>query len=195
MDLTPRPLQVALAFVVVAGLACQDLPQRRGNQVRIIQQGALEDLNPADVAVAPIQLMAEGLEVPELLLREAVQEALLRRRYSPLALDYVDSRVTEAGYTYGELGENAVCQILVHKWDERYWDTGRMLDVDLEMRMIDPRDPEGPALWVAQLPYLIDVTSEEQQFPGQSLYRHAVRAIATELVSPLPRRRTDVGRR
>lgn len=194
---SPRTRTAVLAAAsLLLGLlaACQELPRHPGDKVQILEQGGLTALNPADIAVAPVEFAAEGIDAPERMLREVVAEALVKRRYSPLALDFVDSRVIDASYRYGTVGEEAVCQIVVHEWDERLWSTGRVLRVDVELRMIDPRDPTGRALWSARYPGQIDATPQESHITESAMYRWAVAEVAAELAGALPARRAEPGR-
>lgn len=185
---------LVLPLLSVAAVACQQLPVQRGRDVQVLDEGGLAERNPAEVVVAPVELATPDLKVPDVALRSAFQDALVRRRYSPLALDFVDSRVIEASYPAGTLGEEAVCRILVHRWDERLWDTGRILDVDVELRMEDPADPDGRDLWAGRLAGRIDVTSEETRLTEPALYRYALEEVALELTSRLPMRTTAPGR-
>ncbi len=193
MRLPPVPILLP-CLVVLVGSACQELPTIPGDDVQVLQVGNLERLNPGDVVVAPVQFAIEGLDVPELQMRKAISEALASRRYSPLDLAFVDSRLVEASHTYGSLGEEAVCQLIVHQWSERLWTTGRALEIDVELRMIDPRTPEGPVLWAGRLDTRIDVTGEEGHMSPPQLYRLALARMADELVAPMPRRITRPGR-
>lgn len=194
----PAPCRSALSslllLLAVGAVSCQELPKQRGRQVAVLVEGDLERLNPADVVVAPLELAEEGMVVPQLTLRRAIQEALVRRHYSPLGLDFVDSRVIEANYTMGSLGEEAVCLLVVHDWDERYWETGRILEVDLEMRLLDPALGSGPPLWAARFEGRVDVTGEQGRMTEPALYRYAVDEVARELASRLPVRQTVPGR-
>ena len=194
MRLPPVLTFSAACLVLFVGAGCQDLPTIPGDDVQVLQVGALESLNPGDVVVAPIQIANDGLKVPELQLRKAISAALASRRYSPLDLAFVDSRLVEANHAFGSLGEEAVCQIIVHGWSERLWSTGRALEVDIELRMIDPDNPDGPVLWAGRLPTRIDVTEEAGHVSPQALYRLAISRMADELVAPMPRRDTRPGR-
>lgn len=194
MRLPPVLTFPVACLVLLVGSACQDLPTIRGDDVQVLQVGALESLNPGDVVVAPVQITVDGTRVPEFQLRTAISEALASRRYSPLDLAFVDSRLVEASHAFGSLGEEAVCQIIVHKWSERLWSTGRALEVDVELRMIDPSSPDGPVLWAGRLPTRIDVTGEEEHMSPQALYRFAIAKLADELVAAMPRRMTRPGR-
>lgn len=199
MAQTPRFRAPALlAALALGAVGCQELPVHHGDKVQVLERGALEDRNPADVVVAPVELDAQlqeaGVRVPDQILREVISEALVKRHYSPLSLDFVDSRVVDASYRGGSLGEDAVCRIVVHRWDERLWETGRMLDVDVELRLQDAQDPSGGTLWSARFPGRIDATGEESHVTEAAMYRWAVSQVGAELAGALPPRTTAPGR-
>lgn len=189
------PRRFGMLFAVVAlTLGCHELPENPGEGVVVLELGALQQVNPSDVAVAPLAVMP-GIDAPIGRLRQAIAAGLPARQYTPLSLDFVDSRVIEASYNFGALGEEAVCQVTVHGWNETRWDTGHAIDVDLEMAMIDPRAPEGPALWSGRLTKTIDMTKHRHEVVTPVLYERAVTRAATELLAALPERKTAPGGR
>ena len=184
---------VTAALAVFA--SCQGgLPHHRGDKVQILEIGSLEAANPADIAIAPIEYSQEGLRAPERMLRESFARALIKRRYSPLSIDFVDTRVIDASFTFGAVGEEAVWQTIVHDWNERDWSTGRILRVDLEVRMLDPQDPYGRPLWSARYPGLVDATPEQSHMTEEALFRWAVDQISLGIAGALPQRDTAPGR-
>ncbi|MCA9002766.1 MAG: hypothetical protein KDB61_12640, partial [Planctomycetes bacterium] len=143
-----RPIQILSSLALVAGLgltACQQLPKQLGRGVVVEAGSTLEQRNPSDVVVAPVQVDQAGMAVPTRALRESLVRGLVKRRYAPLSLDFVDEAgilggegVQEASYQPGTLNEEVVCQLIVHNWDQSLWDTRRAFKVDLELLMIDP---------------------------------------------------------
>ena len=101
----------------------------------------------------------------------------------------------EASYSYGALGEEAVCQVTVYGWDERYWGNARAIDADLELTLVDPAQPDGPALWSGRLTKAIDVSDLARSTVEGHLYQRAIERAAEELLSALPERDTSPGRR
>jgi len=164
--------QGSIVLLTLAAAACQTTPRLLGRDTQVTL-GPLERLNPSDIAVAPIRLSEGAEKAPVSALRRAAQVGLARRRYSPLSTSLVDATVEaassavagipgEAGGTYaagtmeasyapGDLGEDAVLQITITRWDERSWSIRRRVGVGIEARMVDPADPFGPALWAGQL--------------------------------------------
>lgn len=190
---TIRALAPCLAALCAA--ACQQLPEPKGRDVRVLEVGRLEQVNPNDIVVAPLQIASEeALSLPEQKIRAAFVSALVRRRYAPLALEYVDGGVVEASYRTGLLDEDAVCQIVVHNFDDDLWTVRRALVVDLELRMIDPADPIGEPLWAGRLEGRFDFVDEAIQYTTDTAqYQASLEHIAQELLAAMPARRTEPG--
>ncbi len=181
---------LGVGLLLLAGSACRELPRTPGRGVVVLTEGNLAQLKPADVAVAPVEVRP-GVKAPADLLRRAIAQGLPRRHYSPIALDYVDSRLTDAAYSPGAVGEEAVCQVTVSGWNERYWDTGHAIEVDVELTMIDPENPDGQPLWSGRLTRKIDVADLVDSTVEASLYEAAVNRVARELLAALPERDTS----
>lgn len=201
-------IQVALTLVCLGAAACQTTPELKGSDTQTIN-GSLDRLNPTDVAVAPIRYGTTGVSAPEGMLRRAAQVGLTRHRYSPLALSLVDESVDaaassvadaaaiggsvlEASYAAGDVGEDAVLEITVHGWDNRFWGTRRRLDVVVEARMIDPADPFGPPLWAGKLDKTVDASNVGGlDDSGQRAMQFACGKIFEELFAKMPLRATE----
>ena len=149
------PILVALSTGTLAGSflgACQPLPPApRGLDVTVLPSEGLEDRQPNDVAIPPIELQDPGIKAPDLALRIAFQRALVQRHYAPLSLESVDRRVVDASYQPGNLREDAVLQVLVHRWDASHWDSSRDIFADVEVRLVDATRPDGEPLWAGRL--------------------------------------------
>lgn len=194
-----RPLlmirSLSLLALVFLTQACQALPEPKGRDVRVMEVGRLEQLNPNDIVVAPLQMASEeDLGVPELALRQAFVQALIRRRYAPLSLEYVDSGVVEASYRTGILDEDAVCEIIIHDWNDSMWEGRRAITGDLEVRMVDPADPLGPVLWSARLARRFDFAGDDAEHISEGIqYKKALAHIAQEIMAVMPARRAEPG--
>ena len=157
--------------------------------------------------MAPIQVVAEGLVVPTRALRESLVRGLVKRRYAPLSLDFVDeagmiggsrsaraigaSGVSEASYQPGTLNEEVVAQLVVHAWDQALWETRRAFKVDIELRMIDPNSPNGPALWSGRLPGRFDYAEQESSYTTEgAFFRGALDQVLAEILAVMPARET-----
>jgi hypothetical protein len=200
-----RFVQAAAVTALLALSSCalpNEIPERRGGDVAVLAGTGLEELNPGDVAVAPVVVHMEGESqrhrdaVPQWGLRQAMQRALVRRRYSPLSLDFVDSAVVNASYSAGDVGEQAVCEILVHAWSERYWSTERQLDVDVEVRMVDPSAAAGSTpLWAARMDGMVGLNSITNYTSEESLRAAILDEISLELLARMPARHLSPGQR
>ncbi|HPF13803.1 MAG TPA: hypothetical protein PLJ12_06015, partial [Planctomycetota bacterium] len=139
-----------------------------------------------------------GMAVPTRALRESLVRGLVKRRYAPLSLDFVDEAgilggegVQEASYQPGTLNEEVVCQLIVHNWDQSLWDTRRAFKVDLELLMIDPANPSGPPLWSGRLPGRFDYAEQQASYATEGAYfRGAVDQLLAELLAVMPARVT-----
>ena len=61
--------------------------------------------------------------------------------YSPLALDYVDGRATEASYSPGASDENALLKVVITGWDDRMWKSHARLVIDADVWLLDAGRP------------------------------------------------------
>lgn len=186
---------VPLALIVGLGLfSCQQLPRQMGQGVKIAPGSTLEARNPSDVVVAPVILDQEGMNVPSRALRESVARGLVKRRYAPLSLDFVDEAgmlssdgVTEASYRAGTLNEEVVCQIVIHSWKQNLWDSRRALVVDMEVLMVDPLNPMGEPLWRGRLDGRMDFASQEANFASErTFFNAALDQLAAEIMAVMP---------
>src|SRR5262245_26865893 len=88
---------LAGALFALALSACAVTPQPE----ETTQKGALErlrELQPSDVAVAPVRDETDAQRVPLDVFRTAFVDSLIERRYSPLAPSYVDANWVEASF-------------------------------------------------------------------------------------------------
>ncbi|MEM9799679.1 MAG: hypothetical protein AAGA20_05080 [Planctomycetota bacterium] len=190
---------IVVAVLIGGGTACQTTPRLAGRDVDVVADGRqLEAINPVDIAVLPVQVTAPAVNAPTETLRRAAMKGLVRRRYSPLAAEIVDDRMASAGsgvgaieasYTPGDLAEDAVLEVTVLRWAAPSWDIRREVDVELEARLIDPRDPLGPDLWAARIDRKFSATSGTTvPVPEARAMQEACDSIFTELFAQLPPR-------
>src|SRR5438094_331620 len=76
----------------------------------------LKELQPTDLAVAPIRDQTNTQRVPLELFRSAFIETLVERRYSPLAPSYVDANWVAASFK-GTPAPDGVMVVAVTSWD------------------------------------------------------------------------------
>lgn len=181
------------ALLLGLGAGCETtVPHRTGSSVEILVDGAaLEQLNPVEVAVAPIVDDTPGKSVPSKVLREAFQTALVKRRYTPLSIEFVDSRVVDAVYDPGSLGEQAVLEVSVVRWDDQLLETHGAVIVDLEARMIDPQRPEGDPLWSGRVSHRME-TERSVASTQPRMLRAVCEEIAREMLSAMPARQVRI---
>ncbi len=198
-------LVLAAVISALTLTACQTTPRLKGRDTQVLAQGRLAALNPADIAVAPVILASVDITAPVDHIRRGAQYGLATRLYSPLSAEIVDQSIgggigeggpavftpstVNASYVPGDLAEDAVLEIFIERWDSTNWDIRRSVDVAIEVRMIDPRDPTGPELWAARLDRKFDFTgSIETRIAGSKATQHACNKIFRELMAKLPAR-------
>lgn len=195
---------IAVAVVLLGGgAACQTQPRLIGRDVEVLNQGRIAALNPADVAVAPVLAAETVVDAPLGRIRRAAQNGLVLRRYSPLANSIVDDAIgegteapgigtVEASYLPGDLGEDAVLEVVVERWNDANWGIRGALDVALQARMIDAKDPLGPSLWEARIDKTFQFGRERRRTAGGAIQiQNACDSIMAELFSKLPARDTS----
>ena len=193
----PRiPISLSLlALATSAALSsCNDLPRRRGEAVQTVSSGKLEKKNPIDVVVPPIENATAEQDVPLAMLRGAFQKGLLRRRYSPLALDYIDGKVVDAAYTPGSLKEEAVLQVTVETWDTSLLETRGVLNVKAHAKLIDAENPGNGQLWGGFIDHRFELEDQRERFSSrEALLEYACGQIADEVLAALPARSAGPG--
>lgn len=199
-------LVLAAVISALTLTACQTTPRIKGRDTQVLAQGRLAALNPSDIAVAPVILASADIKAPVEYIRRGAQYGLATRLYSPISTEIIDQSLGEgmdngpvsftpgtiqASYVPGDLAEDAVLEIYIERWDTTNWDIRRNVDVAIEVRMIDPRDPTGPELWAARLDKNFDFTSTiETRTTGAKATQAACDRIFRELLAKLPVRDT-----
>ncbi|MDP6540613.1 MAG: hypothetical protein QF903_14935 [Planctomycetota bacterium] len=168
--------------------ACQTVPDYPGEDVEVLHQGALESVQPADIVLAPVTVSAETPEVvPTASLRRGFAKALVRRRYSPLALEYVDREVVEASYRSGALDEDGVLRVEVQSWETSLWVSHGVLSVVMDAWMIDART--GEELWGGRITRRVRTRFEGASYPTeQALIDVVCDRLAEDLLEIMPAR-------
>ncbi|MCY2961352.1 MAG: hypothetical protein NTY35_14410 [Planctomycetota bacterium] len=187
-----RPIfAFALSALVLA--ACNDIPKTRGSAVRATDSELVLAQSPIEVAVAPI-VNASGADVPMSELRTSFQKELVERRYSPLALEYVDRKVVDAAYTPGAAQENATLSITVEKWDTSLWTTHGAITARITASLLDAKGG-GSVLWSATADQRFDFAQLRENIATEGArVRYACDSIAAELLARLPARTSRPGR-
>lgn len=186
---------VAIALTLVAASACQGsavLPPGADNPGLVA--GNLRTTNPLDVAVLVVdnQTGREGLPTAEM--RELLHQGLVERHYSPLALEYVDRKTTEANYRPGASNENAVLRFVLKGWDDSLWKTHSRLVISGELWLLDAENPStSQALWGGQVERTMDMARERKVIATESALMTRTLTDFTEAVlASLPARNPEI---
>lgn len=174
--------------------ACTSIPRRPGGTIETVPSGKLEMKSPIDVAVAPIENASGVKGIPLAMLRESFHKGLVKRRYSPLGLEYTDRKVVDAAYKPGSLQEEAVLQIKIERWDTSLWASHDALTIKAEARLIDAQDPKGGDLWIGRVEQRFDFGQDRERFATEDpMWRFACDQIASEVLAALPARNAAPG--
>lgn len=154
--------------------------------------GALEhlrELQPTDVAVAPVRDQTDAQRVPVDVFRNAFMQTLIERRYSPLAPSYVDSNWIEASFK-GTPPPDGLLVVSVTAWDPTHlYSTGKVTAKG-DAVLFEGGDTTGQVLWRVSLDQVIDMGDGRGNPPaaGQDLIPSIVRQLAQKALQSLPMR-------
>jgi len=176
----------SVPFLVLA--SCRDVPPAQGSGVVPKTDPQLAEHTPIEIAVLPVVNKTEG-NIPAADLRESFFEALVGRRYSPLALDFVDRHVVDAGYTPGASSEQAVLRVDVERWDTSLWKSHNAILVKLTAHLIGSADAARGELWSGEVDKRFDFGSDADQFATDTARMSWVcHQVANAVLSRLPAR-------
>jgi len=197
-----------LLVPILAITSCRSLPDIPGTSVRVLYDGGgMSTKSPVDIVIAPVRdETGEGM-APCDMLRSAFANALVRRRYSPLSIEYVsatfeggdeavggDGTPIPASYTLGTLGEDAVLRVAVKTWDTTNWKYQRQLGVTIDAWMIDSMDPSERELWGARYEKMLDMHLKQNSYHIESaLMEYCCEMIAADLMDCMPARTSRPG--
>jgi hypothetical protein len=155
-------------------------------------QGALErlrELQPSDVAVAPVSDQTDGQRVPLDVFRGAFVESLIERLYSPLAPTYVDANWVEASFK-GTPPPDALLVVAVKSWDPTHLFSNGKVTASADVVLYEGGDTTGRVLWQTTLAHEIDLGDGRGNPPsgGKDLIPVAVRKFAQKALQALPMR-------
>ncbi len=162
----------------------------RGADNENLSVGRLRQVNPTDVAVLPVVNMTGKQGLPLTEMRKQFQNALAELRYSPLALDYVDSKVVEASFDPGALKEDAILKLHVTRWDDSTWDLNSRLVIEADVYLLDAKAPElASALWGGHVSRRLDMIRERSSVAtSESLMQRTMATFARDVLASLPSR-------
>jgi hypothetical protein len=182
-------LLLALVLAPLAACAGTKPPPEAYNE-GLEARRDLAAVNPADVVVLPIenQTGRSGLPLDEL--RREFHEGLVKLHYSPLALDYVDSRVVDATYVPGDLREEGIFRVFLTGWDDSNWKTRTRLVIDADVYLLDSNRPEiGSALWGGHVQRVMEMGQvREVASTERALMERTVELFVSQVLASLPAR-------
>lgn len=178
---------VPVAFLLALS-ACQTTPTPPGIGIRDSGATKMMERAPIDIAVLPVVNTA-GKGVPTSVLRGSFQQGLVARRYSPLALEYVDRNVTDAAYNPGSADNQAVLTLTIERWDTSMWETQNTLQVKLAVHIVDAARGGSEELWSGSVDQRFEFGSALDTLATQgSRIQFACDTIAAEVLEKLPLR-------
>lgn len=144
-------------------------------------------------------LTPAALPLPEI--RRIAYKELVRRRYSPLSLDFVDRAYlgkpgpTEA--SYGEIrercGADALLGIRVTRWDASGIAADRVFSIGAEAYLVDTKT--GETIWQGKSDWDVNLDKEPDldRVTSPELQERAIARFFSRLFSQLPLRETPEG--
>lgn len=182
-------LLLAFALAPLAACASTKPPPEAYNE-GLEARRDLAAVNPADVVVLPIENQTGRSGLPLDHMRKQFHEGLVKLRYSPLALDYVDSKVVDATYTPGELREEGIFRVFLTGWDDSNWGTRGRLVIDADVYLLDANRPEvGSALWGGHVQRVMEMgQAREIAATERALMERTIERYVSEVLASLPAR-------
>jgi hypothetical protein len=162
--------------------------------------GALELLQPADVFVVPVSDQSAAFAAPLASLRAALYEGLADRLYSPLDLEWADTRLSELstetqesglvgiGEAGAALAADAMLEVRLLYWDEGALESDGRVGARLEARLVDPNRVEEP-LWGYRIGRVVELgAAASKRATRDVLVERVAGELARELLALLPAR-------
>lgn len=193
--LAALPLALGCAVLGAAVSGCASSHKVRGADNEGLSTGRLAAVNPLEVVVPPIENQSGRDGLPLAALRERFHSGLVKLRYTPLAIDYVDRNAgpVEASYRPGALGEQASLRIVLTGWDDSLWKSRSRLVVDADVYLLDAREPElTRALWGGHVTRTIDLSRQAAALPtAGAMLDRAVTEFVDGVLASLPARNPE----
>jgi len=191
----PRLLALAApAAVFVAGVmgSCASVIQPAGQSESTKPRGDPErvpELQPADIAVAPVRNQSGRDDLPAAAFRQAFAKELVNRLYSPLSLPYVDSNWVESSFA-GTPAPDALLVVAITKWNPDHLYSNGKVDVSADLYLFEGGSTTGSPLWGVNLSRSIDLSDGRGNppTPADHLRDKAIRLFAEQALAELPER-------
>lgn len=191
-----RSFRIAAALLSACALvACASTRAPAGAENEGLSSGRLAAVNPLEIVVPPLENHTGNANLPLAEMRQKFHAGLVRLRYTPLALEYVDRNAApvEASYRPGALGEQASLRIVLTGWDDSNWRSNSRLVVDADVYMLDANDPElSRALWGGHVTRTIDLSRQAAVAPTPAaLLDRATTEFVDGVLASLPPRNPE----
>lgn len=188
----PVRTSVALTLLTLLGSSCAATggSSPSTTEAPLVGEGASErlaELQPAEIAVAPIRDQTDAQRVPSEVLRTAFGESLVERRYSPLSNRYVDANWVEASFR-GTPQPEALLVVAVTAWNPNHlYSTGRVT-LSADLTLFEGGDTTGHVLWQRSYAGQVDMgpTPGKAPAPGEDMIPKAVRQLTRLALETLP---------
>ncbi len=186
----------SLGAAIVLAAGCQSpamLPAGADNP-GLVTSPRLKQENPLEIVVLPVENQTGRGGLPLEALRKHLHAALVGRGYTPLALDYVDAKTSEAVYRPGSTGEEGLLKLVVTGWNDTYWRTHSRLIIDSELWLLEPKNPTtADALFGGHVQRRLEMGDERKEVVDDAaLLDRALSRFATEALASLPARNPEV---
>jgi hypothetical protein len=187
------PLFLALFVSASAFQGCGPTRPPKGIDNPDLITGSLAQANPLDVVVLPIQNNTGRSGLPLEELRRQFHAGLVRQKYSPLSLAFVDERAVEAAYTPGTLEEEAILQVIINGWDDSQVRTMSRLQVQAEVYLLDPKNPDPrQPLWGGKVDRRVDLAPTSTTLSSPKAFMDAaVKQFVEDVLASLPPRNPE----
>ena len=186
-----RPARLLLLGLLPVSLAaCTALEEVQNPETTEFRgtPGRMEEVQPSDIAVAPIRNQT-GRDLPADLFREAFAAELINRLYSPLALDYVDDNWVESSFA-GTPAPDALLVVAITEYDPDHLYSSGIVTVGADLYLFEGGSTTGSPLWGLNLLRRIDMGDGRGNPPTPSdhLRPKAIKLFAAAALAELPER-------
>ena len=128
---------------------------------------ALAQLQPGDIAIAPLRNQSGNQKLPWEDLRESFGTALLEGLYSPLDSEYVDGNWVESSFR-GTPAPDALLVIAMHRWDTEELFVSGEIEAEAELFLFEGGTTTGTLLWGTTIKTELDMKDGRTTAPGPS---------------------------
>ena len=155
------------------------------------------ELAPVEIFVLPIRDESRAFDAPLGVLRQALADGLVERRYSPLSLEYGDQILAEAASAGAldtasavrPLGADALLQVRLGEWNTDLLESRGILRAEIELFLWRGSDPQSTALWTGKVEREVGVPARNlRSTPKAELEADCARRLVGLLLEGLPPR-------